>query len=88
MNSGTGSRPEEDGYAYTRSLGKPDTPTSPACLSAKRSARYLDVSVSYFRARIAREVPSVDFATPGSRKRLPRWSITDLDRWVALRRAA
>ena len=52
-------------------------------LSAKRSARHLGVSVSFFRAQIARAVRSADFATPGSRKRLPRWRITDLDRWAA-----
>lgn len=58
------------------------------CLSARRSAKYLDVSVSYFRARIAPELCSVDFAMPSAKKRMPRWSIADLDRWAESRRAA
>jgi predicted DNA-binding transcriptional regulator AlpA len=57
-------------------------------LSAKQAASHLGVSVSFFRARVAGEVPLVDFAKPSARKRLPRWRVADLDKWATSRTAA
>lgn len=57
-------------------------------VSAKGAAEYLGVSVSFFRARVANEVPCVDFADRSARKRLPRWRIADLNSWATARTAA
>lgn len=64
-----------------------DVTSTPQYLSAKRSAGRLDVSVTHFRECIAPHVASVDFAPLGSRKRLPRWNVDDLDRWAQSRGA-
>lgn len=57
-------------------------------VSARGAAAYLGVSVSFFRCRVANEVPCVDFADRTARKRLPRWRVADLDRWASSRTAA
>lgn len=55
-------------------------------LAAKEAASWLGVSKNFFRASVAPEIPWVDFARPGSRKRLPRYSLRSLQHWVEQRR--
>jgi len=57
-------------------------------LSAKQAAQRMGVSLSFFRAKIAPSIQCVDLARMGARKRLPRWSVTDLDEWADRRRVA
>ncbi len=61
---------------------------SPAYLSAKVAAAFLGISTSHFRAHVAPQVPCLDLAPTGKRKRMPRWSIVELNRWAEARKAA
>ena len=54
----------------------------PAFVAARQGAALLGVSVTFFRQRVARSVPAIDLAPPGSRKRLPRWSVQGLLSWA------
>ena len=55
----------------------------PAYVAARQAAAMLDVSTAFFRHRVAPQIPSVDLAPKGSRKRLPRWRVDALMDWAA-----
>jgi hypothetical protein len=61
---------------------------TPAYLSAKAAAAFLGMSASHFRSHVAPEVECLDLAPAGARKRMPRWSVADLNRWAKSRAAA
>jgi hypothetical protein len=56
-----------------------------AYLSASDGAAMLGVSVAFFRQNIAKSLPALDFANPGAKKRLPRWSVDSLRSWAERR---
>jgi len=60
-------------------------PAVPAYVSARQGAALLDVSVAFFRQNVAAQVSAIDLSPPGSRKRLPRWSVQSLLSWAASR---
>lgn len=56
-------------------------------LTAEGAARYLGVSRAYFFASVRPYLTGeVNVAAPQSHKRMPRWTVADLDAWIASRR--
>lgn len=55
-------------------------------ISQRQAARFMNVSLSHFRSHIAPSLPSFDLAPAGSKKRMPRYSIADLEGWMEQRR--
>lgn len=61
--------------------------TDARLLDVKAAARYLGVSRTFFLTVVRRLLPGeVDLRGPGSGKALPRWTVEDLDAYIATRR--
>lgn len=52
-------------------------------LTAVEAARYLGVSRAHFFAHVRAQLQGeVNVAAPQSQKRMPRWTVADLDAWI------
>jgi hypothetical protein len=56
-------------------------------LTATEAARYLGVSRTFFLTSVRPYLKGeVNVAAPQRQKPMPRWTVADLDAWVAVRR--
>lgn len=62
------------------------TDVKPELLTARQAAIYMGVSKSYFEDHIRPHIAIVDVAREGAKQAMPRWSVTDLDGFIAARR--
>lgn len=64
----------------------PSKDITPEMLNATQAAKYLGVSKTYFERDIRPYLSFSDLRKPGSKKPMPRWSVTDLTTFIESRR--